>query len=93
MSLSFTITSSSGFPADLASQVSGLLRGVGAEIEIYPRFSPATWEGGFLPIKVLSLPEQLAGLLRSSPVLSGAEIDFDEGVASLRSPASRSVVD
>jgi hypothetical protein len=93
MSLDATITSASGFSADLAIQLSLLLGSVGVDIEICPGFAPATWEGGFLPMKVLAMPIALSGVPISSPILSGAEIDFDDGVASLRSPASRSVVD
>jgi hypothetical protein len=93
MSLTIAVTSTTGFSADLAPKVAALLRDIGVEIEVYPHFTPATWEGGFLPVKVLAMPRELVGVAFASPILSGVEIDFDGGVASLRSPASRSAVD
>jgi hypothetical protein len=93
MSLSFAITSPRGFPVNLASKISELLRSIGVIIEIYPRFIPAEWVGGFLPIKVIAMPRSLIGVPFSSDIISGVELYFDDGVASLCSPASRSVAD
>jgi hypothetical protein len=93
MSFDLEVISPVGFPADLGQKICAQLVYRGVEVEIYPSFQSSTWEGGFLPMKVLAMPQEYIGCLVRAPALSGFEVDFADHTASFRSPASRTTTE
>lgn len=65
----------------------------GFEVEIYPQFSPDTWEGGFLPFRVVSAPVELIGLHMATPCVSGFEVDFTPESACLQTSMGRTTTE
>ena len=76
-------------PGGLRASWQSSLAREGFEVEICPDFQPATWEGGFLPMKVISAPEALIGLPLDETTVSGCEVRFDEGEGGKRVAAFR----
>jgi hypothetical protein len=65
----------------------------GFTVEIFPGFDPLTWQGGFLPIKVVEMPDKyLFGLPRVVQV-SGFEVSFGRGSAHFRSAMGRTLAE
>jgi hypothetical protein len=62
-------------------------------VEILPSFDPETWQGGFLPIKLVSMPDKyLFGLPRVVQI-SGFEVSFGPESAYFRSAMGRSLAE
>ena len=80
-------------PADLRSAWEVAFRAQGLQVEIYPKFSPETWGGGFLPFRVIAAPGDLIGFTLKQPALAGFEISFSSGSAHLRTAAGRSTTE
>jgi hypothetical protein len=76
-------------PEDLRERWPRLLKRHEIDCEIDPSFSPANWQGGFLPFKVISIPRKLIDADLESPAISGFEVDFDANRAFLRSAMGR----
>ena len=93
MSFDLDVVSPVDFPSDLGVQICAHLRRHGVEVEIYPSFDVGTWQGGFLPMKVLAMPLEYIGCALQSPALSGFEVDFGPKRASFRSPACRTTTE
>jgi hypothetical protein len=61
----------------------------GFAVEILPSFDPDTWKGGFLPFKLVRMPDKyLFGLLKVIQV-SGFEVSFGPESAHFRSAMRR----
>ena len=80
-------------PADLRSAWEAAFHTQGLQVEIYPKFSPETWNGGFLPFRVLAAPTDLIGLTLEQAALAGFEIAFSAESAHLRTAAGRSTIE
>ena len=57
----------------------------GFSVEILPSFDPATWQGGFLPIKLVSMPDKYLFGLPKVVQISGFEVSFGPESAHFRS--------
>ena len=57
----------------------------GFSVEILPSFDPATWQGGFLPIKLVSMPDKYLFGLAKVVQISGFEVSFGAESAHFRS--------
>jgi hypothetical protein len=65
----------------------------GFSVEILPSFDPATWQGGFLPIKLAAMPDKyLFGLPRLIQI-SGFEVSFGPQSAHFRSAMGRTLAE
>src|SRR5262245_42413717 len=65
----------------------------GFVVEILPSFNPATWRGGFLPIKVVAMPNKyLFGLPKTTQV-SGFEVTFGPESAHFRTAMGRTLAE
>lgn len=80
-------------PANLRSAWEEAFRAQGLQVEIYPKFSPETWRGGFLPFRVLAAPADLIGFALKQPALAGFEISFGPESAHLRTASGRSTTE
>jgi hypothetical protein len=76
-------------PSDLARVWTEGFRRHGFEVEVMPGFDPSTWEGGFLPCRVLAAPEELVGITLPDPGVSGFELSFEKKEAYFRSASGR----
>ena len=65
----------------------------GFGVEILPRFDPASWQGGFLPIKLTAMPEKYLFGLPKMTQLSGFEIRFGPQSAHLRTAMGRTLAE
>ncbi len=65
-------------PDDLKTRWAATFRSEGFEVEICPGFDPASWEGGFLPMRVTVAPETLVGVSLPAAAIGGFEVSFDE---------------
>jgi hypothetical protein len=61
----------------------------GFSVEILPSFDPDTWQGGFLTIKFVSMPDKYLFGLPKVVQMSGFEVSFGPRVAHFRSPMGR----
>ena len=61
----------------------------GFSVEILPRFEPDTWQGGFLPIKLVAMPDKYLFGLPKVIQVSGFEVSFTPVSAHFRSAAGR----
>ncbi len=61
----------------------------GFSVEILPSFNPDTWQGGFLPIKLVSMPDKYIFGLPKVTQISGFEVSFGPESAHFRSAMSR----
>jgi hypothetical protein len=68
-------------------------RAHGVELEIWPSFQPATWQGGFLPMRLRGAPAELVGVPISEDAAAGIEVWFDESGAYFRSAAGRTTTE
>lgn len=80
-------------PADLREAWEREFAALGFAVEIYPRFDPDTWKGGFLPFRVVNAPPQLIGVELHEQVVSGFEISFGPESAHLRTAAGRTTTE
>jgi hypothetical protein len=65
----------------------------GFVVELLPSFHPGTWHGGFLPIKLISLPEKYLFGLPSIVQISGFEVSFAPSSAHFRSASGRPIAE
>jgi hypothetical protein len=65
----------------------------GFSVEILPSFEPATWQGGFLPIKLAAIPDKYRFGLPQVIQISGFEVDFGPESAHLRTAMGRTVAE
>jgi hypothetical protein len=68
--------------------VSAFLR-LGFTVEICPGFDACDWNGGFLPFRVSSAPQELIGFQLPNDAASGFEVWFTERDAHFRSAMGR----
>jgi hypothetical protein len=61
----------------------------GFSVEILPSFDPDSWKGGFLPIKLVSMPDKYLFGLPKVVQISGFEVSFGPESAHFRSPMGR----
>ncbi len=61
----------------------------GFSVEILPSFEPATWQGGFLPIKLVAMPDKYLFGLPKVIQISGFEVSFAAESAHFRSAMGR----
>ena len=62
-------------------------------VEILPSFNPDTWQGGFLPIKLVSMPDRYLFGLPKIAQISGFEVSFQPESAHFRSAMGRSLAE
>jgi hypothetical protein len=65
----------------------------GFAVEILPSFDQATWQGGFLPIKLSLIPDKYLFGLPKVIQISGFEIDFGPESAHFRTAMGRTLVE
>ena len=80
-------------PANLKELWEREFAAIGFEVEIYPGFSPDSWDGGFLPFRVVAAPEEYIGLKLSETALSGFEIDFSPDSAWIHTSMGRTTTE
>jgi hypothetical protein len=61
----------------------------GFSVEILPTFDPETWQGGFLPIRLVSMPAKYLFGLPEVIQISGFEVSFGVESAHFRSAMGR----
>ena len=61
----------------------------GFSVEIMPSFDPDTWQGGFLPVKLIALPDKYLFGLPKVVQISGFEVSFGPESAHFRSAMGR----
>jgi hypothetical protein len=61
----------------------------GLSVEILPSFTPNTWQGGFLPIKLVAIPDKYLFGLPKVVQISGFEVSFGPQSAHFRSAMGR----
>jgi hypothetical protein len=61
----------------------------GFSVEILPSFDPDTWKGGFLPIKLVSMPDKYLFGLPKVVQISGFEVSLVSESAHFRSAMGR----
>ncbi|MBS0201906.1 MAG: hypothetical protein JSS49_03340 [Planctomycetes bacterium] len=65
----------------------------GFVVEILPLFDRDTWRGGFLPFKLMALPEKYLFGLTNSVQISGFEVSFASDSAHFRSASGRPIAE
>jgi hypothetical protein len=65
----------------------------GFSVEILPAFDPDTWQGGFLPIKLVAMPDKYLFRLPKVVQIAGFEVDFRTESAVLRTATGRTLAD
>jgi len=61
----------------------------GFSVEILPSFDPDTWQGGFLPFKLVAIPDKYLFELSKMVQISGFEVSFASESAHFRSAMGR----
>jgi hypothetical protein len=61
----------------------------GFSVEILPSFDPEIWQGGFLPIKLVSMPDKYLFGMPKAVQISGFEVSFSPESAHFRSAMRR----
>lgn len=80
-------------PSNLRQELEREFAAIGFDVEIYPRFDPATWAGGFLPFRVTKAPFEYIGVEPHEPTVSGFEMDFETDSAHLRTAMGRTTTE
>jgi hypothetical protein len=78
---------------DLRSRWQDEINAQGFHVEIMPSFRHEKWAGGFLPIKIVSMPQAYLFGLQNVTQLSGFEVDFQPQSAHFRSGMGRTVAE
>jgi hypothetical protein len=78
-------------PQNLREDWENAFHDIGITLEIWPGFSPNTWNGGLLPIKLVKLPEKYLFGLENVVQMSGFEVDFDSKSAHFRTATGRTI--
>jgi hypothetical protein len=65
----------------------------GFTVEILPSFDPVTWQGGFLPIKLVAMPDKYLFGLPKVVQISGFEISLGPESAHFRSAMGRTLAE
>lgn len=65
----------------------------GFSVEILPSLDPDTWQGGFLPIKLVAMPDKYLFGLPKVVQISGFEVSFGPESAHFRSAMGRPVAE
>jgi hypothetical protein len=65
----------------------------GFSVEILPSFDPATWQGGFLPIKLIVIPDKYLFGLPKEIQISGFEVYFGSQSAHFRTASGRTIAE
>ena len=65
----------------------------GFSVEILPSFDPASWQGGFLPIKLSAMPDKYLFGLPKAIQISGFEVDFGTESAHFRTAMGRTITE
>jgi hypothetical protein len=89
MAFELSVQSPNAFPKDLKTKWEAWLAKLDVEVEIHPSFDPASWTGGFLPMKVSKISDSLIGTPLRPPALSGFEVYFNRNTANFRSAMGR----
>lgn len=80
-------------PANLAEVWEKELSAKGIVVEVLPGFLPSEWAGGFLPIKLIELPESYRFRLPSIVQISGFEVGFTLNSAHFRTAMGRTIAE
>lgn len=78
---------------DLRQRWQAEINSHGFSVEILPSFDPATWQGGFLPIKLVSLPDKYLFGLPKIVQISGFEVSFGPESAHFRTAMGRTLAE
>jgi hypothetical protein len=65
----------------------------GFSVEILPSFDPASWQGGFLPIKLIAMADKYLFGLPKVIQISGFEVDFGPESAHFRTAMGRTLAE
>ena len=65
----------------------------GFSVEILPSFDPASWQGGFLPMKLIAIPDKYLFGLPKVIQISGFEVDFGPESAHFRTAMGRTIAE
>jgi hypothetical protein len=65
----------------------------GFTVEILPAFDPVEWQGGFLPIKLVAMPDKYLFGLPQIVQISGFEVSFGRESAHFRSAMGRTLAE
>jgi hypothetical protein len=65
----------------------------GFSVEILPSFDPATWQGGFLPMKLTTIPDKYLLGLPKVIQIAGFEVDLSPESAHFRTVAGRTIAE
>ncbi len=92
--MAFELTVQYGNPITKMKQLlEAELLGQGISVEIWPGFEPRDWGGGFLPIKLVNLPNEYLFGLNQVVQISGFEVNFTDCYAHLRSAMGRPIAE
>ena len=80
-------------PDDLKAKWEEELKKLGIIVEICPDFDSSNWQGGFLPMKLVKLPEQYHFGLTEVIQVSGFEVDFTDVSAHFRTSMGRTIAE
>ncbi len=80
-------------PLDLRDEWTTHFADQGIRLEIRPGFEFQTWSGGFLPMKLESLPQEYLFGLQNVVQISGFEVYFGEDSARFRSAMMRPIAE
>lgn len=96
LSMSFELITGSDqneIPSDLHALWPIALSKHGILCEIHPHFRVESWNGGFLPFKVETMPSKYCDMNLSGSNLSGFEVSFSETSGYFRSAAGRPTIE
>ena len=65
----------------------------GFVVELLPSFEAATWQGGFLPIKLVKMPDKYLFGLPNVTQISGFEVEFGPESGHFRSATGRTIAE
>lgn len=65
----------------------------GFEVEIFPSFDPDNWKGGFLPIKIATMPDKYLFGLPDVNQISGFEVSIYPKSAHFRTAMGRTIAE
>jgi len=79
--------------AALSKSIENEFAKLGIKLEICPGFELESWEGGFLPIRLIELPQEYLFNLPQLIQISGFELYYDQGHASSRTTMGRTIAE
>src|SRR5262245_968512 len=90
MSFELAVQMKSGVK-NLRQRWQGEINSHGFSVEILPSFDPATWQGGFLPIKLVAMPDKYLFGLPKLVQISGFEVSFEPESTHFRTAMGRTL--